>query len=140
MIDLVTVKLVREKSIPYQCNSPEKTYELLQKLIGDKPQEHFITLCIDAKGVVNNASIIHIGAINKSVISPRAIFRTAILSNAVAIIIGHNHPSGNPTPSPEDKLTTKELIKAGTILDIKILDHIIIGNNIYYSFRERGQM
>ena len=78
--------------------------------------------------------------INASLITPRELFIEALQKNAVSIIILHNHPSGDPTPSHEDMLTTKRILDAGALIGIDLLDHIIIGNNCYMSFREEGML
>lgn len=80
------------------------------------------------------------GTVNASLITPRELFIEALQKNAVSIIILHNHPSGDPTPSREDMLTTKRILDAGALIGIDLLDHIIIGNNCYMSFREEGML
>ena len=81
---------------------------------------------------------IFIGSLNASIIHPREIFQVALEEGAAAVILLHNHPSGNPNPSDDDIAITKQLVKAGEILGIEVLDHIIIGNKRYFSFREKG--
>ena len=80
------------------------------------------------------------GTLNSSLIHPREVFRNAILTNANALIIAHNHPSGDPTPSRDDREITKELSNAANILEIQLLDHVIVGDESYYSFKERNQL
>ena len=84
--------------------------------------------------------IIAIGAQNASIIHPREIFRSAILAGASSIILSHNHPSGSPDPSDEDRNSTRRLTEAGELLGMKILDHIIIGHGTYYSFADQGEL
>jgi DNA repair protein RadC len=80
------------------------------------------------------------GTVNASIITPRELFIEALQKNAVAIVIMHNHPSGDPTPSQEDIITTNRIKNAGNLIGIELLDHIIIGNNCYISFRETGML
>jgi DNA repair protein RadC len=100
--------------------------------------ENFRVVFLDSKNQIINSKIIFIGTLNESVVHPREIFKSAILENSANIILIHNHPSGDLNPSEEDIKTTKELVKAGEILGIKVLDHIIVGNNSFFSFLEEG--
>ena len=100
-------------------------------------KEFFVTLHLDGKNRIICADIVSQGSLNQSIVHPRETFKTALLSSAAAIILLHNHPTGDPTPSGEDREVTRRLQEAGTLLGIKVLDHIIIGTE-YYSFAERG--
>lgn len=100
--------------------------------------ENFRVVFLDSKNKIINSRVIFIGTLNESVVHPREIFKSAILENSANIILIHNHPSGDLTPSEEDIKTTKELIKAGEIVGIKVLDHLIVGNNSFFSFFEEG--
>ena len=140
-VKIVSTRLVHEKSVEYKVpklNSPEAVYILLQKMIEDEPQECFVVLCLSAKGQLNNMSIVHRGGVNKSIVDMSAVFRTAILSNSPSIIVAHNHPSGDSTPSNDDIETTRALDSSSKIIGINLLDHIIIGRNKYFSFKEKG--
>ncbi len=101
-------------------------------------QEHFITLMLDTKNQVISKETISIGTLNSSIVHPREVFKPAIKKSVSAIILAHNHPSGDPTPSREDIEVTKRLVKAGELLGIDVLDHIIIGDSKYISFKEEG--
>uniref|UniRef100_UPI003FF07249 RadC family protein n=1 Tax=Candidatus Ventrenecus sp. TaxID=3085654 RepID=UPI003FF07249 len=101
-------------------------------------QEKLLALFLNSKNEVIKEKIIFMGTANQSIVHPRDIFKEAILNNAIKIIIVHNHPSGNVTPSLEDKKFTQKLKEAGELLSIPILDHIIIGNNTYFSFLEQN--
>jgi DNA repair protein RadC len=81
---------------------------------------------------------VHIGTVNMSVVGPREVFREAVRENAAALVVAHNHPSGDPSPSPEDIAVTRKLVEVGEILDIPLLDHVIVGDEHYYSMREKG--
>lgn len=109
-------------------------------LIGNKKQEHFYCLYLDNKNKVIKEKLLFIGTINYSMIHPREIFKEAYLAGATSIICVHNHPSGNITPSENDKNITKKLIEAGNLLGVKLVDHIIISNDNYYSFLENGNI
>jgi DNA repair protein RadC len=100
-------------------------------------KESFIALHLDGKNRIICADIVSVGSLNQSIVHPREVFKTALLSSAAALLLIHNHPTGDPTPSSEDLEVTRRLREAGDLLGIKILDHIIIGSS-YYSFVERG--
>lgn len=104
----------------------------------DEEQEHFIVLCLNTKNEIIARKTISIGTLDQALVHPRDVFRFAIKNNAARIIAVHNHPSGNPEPSENDKTVTKRLIRSGDILGVEILDHIIVGNDSYVSLRERG--
>jgi DNA repair protein RadC len=119
--------------------TPEEAAEIMYGLVGNSPQESFVVICIDTKGYPTNISLVYKGTSNEIRLSPKDIFRVAILSNSSDVIIGHNHPSGNLEISAHDKETTRKLIESGNHLDIRILDHIIIGNGYdYISLKEKG--
>ena len=100
-------------------------------------KEHFKGIYLNSRKKVIKEETIFIGSLNESVIHPREIFRIALNENAAALILIHNHPSGDPKPSIRDIEITKELVKAGDIIGIPVMDHIIIGSNNYFSFREK---
>lgn len=105
-------------------------------------QEAFFVLTLNGKNAVINKHLVTLGVANSALIHPREVFRPAILDGAVSIIAAHNHPNGDPTPSPEDIRTTKQLNEAGELLQIKLLDHVIIGHGAtpYKSLQEAGLM
>lgn len=144
-INIVAVQLVKEKTANYEINgnasmtSPEAIAEVLQNFFETADREHFIAVCLNSKNRILCINTVSIGSLNASVVHPREVFKAAILSNAAAIIVAHNHPSGDPTPSKEDRSITGTLASAGKILGIPVLDHIIIGDN-YYSFKEHGSI
>ncbi len=108
--------------------------------MGSLKKEHFKGIYLNSRKKVIKEETIFIGSLNESVIHPREIFKIALNENAAALILIHNHPSGDPEPSIQDIEITKELVKSGDILGIPVLDHIIIGNNKYVSLREKGLM
>ena len=127
---------VSEKSKKISC--AKEIAEIFIPEMNFLESENFRVVFLDSKNQIIDSKIIFIGTLNESVVHPREIFKSAILENSANIILIHNHPSGDLTPSQEDLKTTKELVKAGEILGIKVLDHIILGNNSFFSFLEQG--
>lgn len=120
--------------------SSEMVYQYYKLKIGNKKQEYFYVVYLDnAKNIIRD-KLLFIGTINYSVVHPREVFKEAYLLSASAIICVHNHPSGNTFPSREDIEITKKLEEVGLLLGIKVLDHLIIGNESYYSFLENKDM
>lgn len=105
-----------------------------------KESEQLMLLALNSKSVVLGEFIISTGTVNSSIASPREIFMIALRAKAVSIILLHNHPSGDPTPSREDEIVTRRIKEAGDMIGISLIDHIIIGNNNYISFREKGYL
>ena len=116
--------------------APSQVYEMF-KFLMQEVKEVFICLHLDGKNRIKCIDLISIGTLNQSLVCPRSVFQTALISNAAAIICVHQHPTGDPTPSTEDIAITKRLKEAGELMNIKILDHIIIGQDEYLSFVER---
>ena len=108
-----------------------------QRLITNQ-QETFMILLLDSKNRIVKDEVISIGTLNASIIHPREVFKSAIRESANSIILVHNHPSGDPEPSVEDEQITKKLFEAGELLNIKILDHVIVGKDKFWSFKERS--
>ena len=113
---------------------------MVMPLLRDEAQEHFMLLLLNTKNQVIDMPTISIGTVNGSLVHPREVFRAAVRSNATGIILVHNHPSGDPTPSKEDCLVTARLAEAGQMMDIPVLDHIIIGDDKYISLKEEGML
>ena len=122
-----------------KINSAKKVYEYMKKDLINKKQEYFYAMYLDTKKNLIDIKLLFIGTINKSIVHPREIFKYAYLLSANSIICVHNHPSGDTTPSKEDILFTNSIIEIGKIQDIKIIDHIIIGND-YFSFCENNMI
>lgn len=104
----------------------------------ESDREQLLVCCLDAKNQPTAINVVSIGNLNSSIVHPREAFKPAILSNSASIILFHNHPSGDPTPSKEDTNITDRLKECGDILGIKLIDHIIIGDNSYCSLKEKG--
>jgi DNA repair protein RadC len=118
--------------------APQDVVDLLMPRLRYEPQEHFLTVLLSTKNHVLATPTISIGSLNASIVHPREVFRTAINHAAANVILVHNHPSGDPTPSPEDISLTRKLMDVGKILEIHVLDHLIIGDNKYVSLKEKG--
>jgi len=123
-------------------NLPIKTakdvFKYASEKLSDNKKEHFMILHLDSKNRVIRDEIISIGILNASIVHPREVFKSAIKESANSIILVHNHPSGDSEPSVEDKEITERLMEAGELLDIKVLDHVIIGKDNYHSFKENS--
>lgn len=128
----------KETSKQIQIKETKDVYEYYKDLFEGVTQEKFFVLFLSSKNQVIEEKTIFIGTANQSLVHPRDIFKEAILQNAVKILCVHNHPSGDTTPSKEDKEMTKRLKECGNLLGIPILDHVILSENSYYSFLERG--
>lgn len=120
--------------------SPEDVFNLLRMEIGFEKREHFVVIFLDTKNKVIAKETLSIGSLNASIVHPMCVFRAAIRHSCSSIICGHNHPSGDPTPSHEDISVTERLVAAGTITGIEVLDHIIIGSHKFVSLKEQGLM
>lgn len=123
-----------------KINKVELVYKYYKDRIGSRLQEYFYAVYLDNQKKVIGDKLLFIGTINYSVVHPREIFKEAYNLSASAIILVHNHPGNNPLPSKEDIITTNNLIKTGELLGIKIIDHVIICQNNYYSFLENGDI
>jgi DNA repair protein RadC len=121
-----------------QVRSPADVANLVMLEMGLLEQEHLRTLLLDTKNVVLRVVNVYAGNLNTAVVRVGEVFREAVRSNCAGIIIVHNHPSGDPTPSPEDVRVTEQIIEAGKLIDIEVLDHLVIGHNRYVSLKERG--
>lgn len=139
-------RAVKEEVVRLDMRAPENVYRYLAGELRYEQQEHFIVLLLDTHRHLIKRCTISKGTINRTIVHPRDIFRDAILCNASSIILAHNHPSGDSTPSKLDRELTRNLVTAGESLHIPIIDHIIIGtitsdgSPTYYSFREHGLM
>lgn len=117
---------------------PRKAAELVMEDLRHRKREHFRVLLLDTKNRLIKQRDVHIGTANSSLVHPREVFREAVRSSAVSCILVHNHPSGDPTPSHEDITITQRLVQAGEIVGIDVLDHIIIGDRKFLSFKQKG--
>jgi DNA repair protein RadC len=140
LFQAISERYAKEKITPGDLlNSPQLVFEYLKEKIGKEKKEYFTVLCFDTR---NNliADDVSIGTLNASLVHPREVFKKAILNNSSHVIVAHNHPSGDTTPSADDILTTKRLVEAGKILGIAVVDHIIVSYNSFISLKERGNI
>ena len=119
-------------------DSAEAIFNYLQKSIGRETKEHFMLLCLDSRHNLINISEISVGTINASIVHPREVFQAAIKSLATQIILAHNHPSGDPEPSPQDIAITARLCEASRILGIELLDHVVVTSDKFVSLKDKG--
>ena len=141
---------VREVSIRYRgrglktpsrISTPPNAVDLARKSIHDDSKEHFLAFYLDARNRPVARAIVSVGTATASLVHPREVFQPAVGIGAVALIVLHNHPSGDPTPSQEDHVVTHRLVDAGKLLGIQVLDHIVwTESRDYYSFREHGTL
>ena len=119
-------------------SSPTVAYQVIPKKICNNYKEHFFVIYLNARGEIVHKETVSVGTATQSLVHPREVFYPAIKRHAVAIIVVHNHPSGNVSPSQEDIATTERLLNAGKILGIPVEDHLIVSGSSYFSFKERG--
>lgn len=139
VMEIVKVKqVVMERPIEYQVKitSTKSAAQIGMTEIGDEAQEVLLLVVLNSQNEINAIHRVFQGSLNSSVAQPREIFRSALLNNGARILIFHNHPSGNLEPSQEDLFFTDRIVEAGEILGIELLDHIIVSNNNWYSFKE----
>ena len=123
-----------------KLNNVELVYNYYKDKIGSKKQEHFYAVYLDNQKKILGDKLLFIGTINYSIVHPREVFKEAYNLSASAIILVHNHPGNNPLPSTQDIETTNNLVKVGEILGIKVIDHVIVCENNYYSFLQNKDM
>lgn len=140
-VNIVSLKMIKDKSFLFKTRvikSPSDMYNLTKEFLENADRESFIVVCLNTKNEPINVSTVSTGTLNSSLIHPREVFKVAVLSNANSIICAHNHPSGSIAPSKEDKGITYKIKESGEILGIKLLDHIIVGNDNFYSFKQNN--
>ena len=142
-IDVINVQMVKERHYLYnseRLTAPQQAANAFCEIIGDPDREFFATLMLDGKNRITGLHVVSEGSLNQSIVHPRETFKAAILANAAAVILAHNHPSGDTAPSREDRDITRRLQEAGELLGIKVLDHVIVATDTgnYMSFTESG--
>jgi len=118
--------------------SPKDVYTLMYPKMREQKKEKFITLCLDTKNQILKEEVVSIGSLNASIVHPREVFKSALLESSASVIMVHNHPSGDPSPSREDIMVTEKMVEGGKLLGIDVLDHIIIGEGRYVSLKDEG--
>ncbi|MGH7341352.1 MAG: JAB domain-containing protein [Candidatus Rokuibacteriota bacterium] len=136
------VRLVREPGTrtrqPATIHGPSDVRRLLIERVRQLDQEAFYVVCLDVKSQVRAVHEVSRGTLNGSLVHPREVFRAAILAGSAGIILAHNHPSGDPTPSADDRAVTRQMVDAGRLLDVPCHDHVILAGERYLSFAEAG--
>ncbi|MEW6567562.1 MAG: DNA repair protein RadC [Chloroflexota bacterium] len=127
-----------ERAQPASITSPEQAAELLLAEMSPLEQESLRALLLDTRNRLIRLVEVYRGSLNSSLVRVGEVFREAVRANAAALIIAHNHPSGDPTPSPEDVAVTRAFVEAGRLLDIEVLDHLIIAGRRHVSLKSRG--
>jgi DNA repair protein RadC len=120
--------------------TPEDVAHLLMPKLRDARKENFVALLMDTKNRVVKEVIVSVGTLDASIVHPREVFKDAVASSAAAVIVAHNHPSGDPTPSPEDRQVTARLCEAGRVMGIEVLDHVVVGDGRWVSLKQLGWM
>ena len=123
-----------------QMTSPRSVAEYLMPQYGNRRVEQFGVLLLDTKHRVLRSTVLSIGTLDASIVHPREVFREAVAGGAAKIVLFHNHPSGDPEPSREDTHLTERLIAAGVLMGIDVIDHVILGDARYFSYREKGSL
>jgi DNA repair protein RadC len=143
-IPVYRVQLVRERTVTGEqrrsIRNPDDVVAILRDELLESDREKLISVMLNAKNVVIGMEVVSVGSLTASVVTARELFKSAILASAAAVIISHNHPSGDPTPSQDDIRLTERISKAGELLGIKLLDHVIIGELGHYSFSDAGRL
>ena len=129
--------LLPRAELPMQIREPTDVAQLLQIEMAQLEQEHLRTICLDTKNRIQHIHTVYIGSLNAAIIRVGEVFREAIRRNSASIILAHNHPSGCCEPSPEDVAISKQVVAAGRLLDIALLDHLVIGAGQFCSLAER---
>lgn len=140
-IPMYKVTLVRDRSQRTEKNSitaPSDAYDIFHAILGDADREQFVILLMDTRNILRGIHVVSVGSLNASIVHPREVFKAAILANCSGIILGHGHPSGDPTPSTEDIAVTTRLVHAGELLGIPVLDHLVLGDQRFISMKVAG--
>jgi DNA repair protein RadC len=148
-INIFGIKLVKAVAERYTqeslhdkdlISSPETLFKYLQQSLEHRTRECFVVIMLDAKNKVITTEIIFEGSLTSTYVNPREVIVSILKHNAVSVMFAHNHPSGDPTPSMEDKTITQKLMQGCQFMGITVHEHIIVGNKTYYSFAENGDM
>jgi DNA repair protein RadC len=139
-VELGRRTLLRCPPARIQFASPRDAAAFLLPQFGSRQVEHFGVMLLDTKHRLIRTTVVSVGTLDSSPAHPREIFREATSASAAAIVLFHNHPSGDPTPSRDDIELTRRLAQAGEIMGIDVIDHVILGDTRYFSFREAGRL
>jgi DNA repair protein RadC len=141
LIPIYRIALIRNgsrRTRRKEIGTPEDACEIFRAFIGQADREHLVVMTLDAQKRPLGLNLVSMGDLTSSIAAPREVFKLAVLQNAASIMLAHNHPSGIPIASAADLDVTNRLERAGKIMGIDLLDHIIIGDNEFFSLSERG--
>ena len=143
-VPLYTTRLVRERTFTFptrdQVRSPADAAAVLAEYFSDRDREEFVVAFLDTANTLTGLHVASVGGLAASIVEPRQVFKAAVLANAAAVLLAHNHPSGNPEPSREDVAVTRQLIEAGKVMGVPVHDHLILTDHGHTSLAERGLM
>ena len=142
-INIISLKVCKEKSVEYSFEKiikPKDILKLVKAAVGDTDREYFMVINLNNQNFPNSIEITSIGSLTETMVSPREVFKSAIVSNSARIILCHTHPSGSTSPSDADIKITNALVKIGKFLDIPVIDHLIVGGDSVYSLMENGDI
>ncbi len=141
-IPLYRLQVVKEEHSPLygapKIHASSDAYRFVRSHFDGRPHEEFVAIFLNAKNTPVGYHVVSVGSLTLSIVHPREVFKAAVCMNAAGLIFAHNHPSGDPTPSAEDHLLTTRLVSAGELLGIRVLDHVVIGEDRYVSFADEG--
>ncbi|EOU1119916.1 TPA: DNA repair protein RadC [Clostridium perfringens] len=140
-IDVVKVYVKKEQSLQIEkdiIKKPEQVFEVVKNFLGEVDREYLIVIVLDVKNKINSISVASVGTLNSSIVHPREVFKTAILANGASIILAHNHPSGDTSPSKDDINITTRIKECGVLMGIELLDHVILGDEKFISLKNEG--
>jgi DNA repair protein RadC len=139
-IELGRRAIVQPQEERPRFTAPDDLARFLVPQFGGRPVEHFGAVLLDGRNRLLRTAVVSVGTLDAIVVHPRDIFREALIEVAAGIVLFHNHPSGDPTPSREDVLVTRRMVDAGVVMGIDVLDHLVLADSTYYSFRDNGQL
>ncbi|WP_218827762.1 JAB domain-containing protein [Rubricoccus marinus] len=143
-VPLYTTRLVRERTFTFptrdQVRSPADAAAVLAEYFSDRDREEFVVAFLDTANTLTGLHVASVGGLAASIVEPRQVFKAAVLANAAAVLLAHNHPSGNPEPSREDVAVTRQLVEAGKVMGIPVHDHLILTDHGHTSLAGRGLM
>ena len=142
-VDIISLRMVKESSVlypPRRVITPRDAVSLLSGFLDGWDREAFLVAYLNTKNEPTAIHTVSVGTLNSSLVHPREVYKGALLTNAASVILAHNHPSGDPTPSKEDIELTSSLAGTGKVLGIPVLDHLVIGDGLYYSFKEHSNL
>ena len=136
--EAIAVLESRQRHLGQTFTHPNAAADFLRLKMGEYEREVFAVMLLDNQHRLLDYQELFFGTINAGTVHPREVVKAALNRNAAAVILAHNHPSGDPTPSPEDVALTRKLVEAGSLLDIPVLDHLILGDGKFISLKEKG--